>query len=113
MPRMLLTLPPCPSAPPNPANCPANCSIVYDTTAALGGALGVKAIRLSDSFVEAYREGERGLTGAASHDACAVACVPGLAAGRPPAARLRLLHGPGSLDHRAQPSSHTPIPQAP
>lgn len=31
--------------------------IVYDTTAALGGALGLKAIRLSEQFVEAYREG--------------------------------------------------------
>lgn len=35
-----------------------HCSIVYDTTAALGGALGLKAIRLSEQFVEAYREGE-------------------------------------------------------
>jgi translation initiation factor 3 subunit H len=32
--------------------------IVYDTTAAEGGALGLKAIRLSEAFVEAYREGE-------------------------------------------------------
>lgn len=31
---------------------------VYDTTAAAGGALGVKAVRLGDSFVQAYREGE-------------------------------------------------------
>ena len=33
--------------------------IVYDTAAAAGGALGIKAIRLSEAFVEAYREGER------------------------------------------------------
>ncbi|KAL4450191.1 hypothetical protein ABPG77_010860 [Micractinium sp. CCAP 211/92] len=31
--------------------------IVYDATAAAGGALGVKAVRLSQGFVEAYREG--------------------------------------------------------
>ncbi|EFN54737.1 hypothetical protein CHLNCDRAFT_24150 [Chlorella variabilis] len=31
--------------------------IVYDITAAAGGALGLKAIRLSEAFVEAYREG--------------------------------------------------------
>ncbi|PSC72242.1 Eukaryotic translation initiation factor 3 subunit H [Micractinium conductrix] len=31
--------------------------LVYDTTAAAGGALGVKAVRLGDSFVQAYREG--------------------------------------------------------
>ena len=34
--------------------------IVYDITAAAGGALGLKAIRLSDAFVEAYREGVPG-----------------------------------------------------
>lgn len=33
--------------------------IVYDATAAAGGALGVKAVRLSQAFVEAYREGAR------------------------------------------------------
>lgn len=33
--------------------------IVYDTTAAAGGALGLKAIRLAEPFVEAYREGAR------------------------------------------------------
>ena len=32
--------------------------IVYDITAAAGGALGLKAIRLSEAFVEAYREGK-------------------------------------------------------
>lgn len=32
--------------------------IVYDITAAAGGALGLKAIRLSEKFVEAYREGD-------------------------------------------------------
>lgn len=31
--------------------------IVFDTTAAAGGGLGLKAIRLSEAFVEAYREG--------------------------------------------------------
>lgn len=31
--------------------------IVYDTLAASGGSLGLKAIRLSDSFVKAFREG--------------------------------------------------------
>ncbi|GAB4818778.1 hypothetical protein N2152v2_005824 [Parachlorella kessleri] len=31
--------------------------IVYDLTASYTGALGLKAIRLSDTFVEAYREG--------------------------------------------------------
>lgn len=31
--------------------------IVYDAAAAAGGALGVKAVRLSEAFVEAYREG--------------------------------------------------------
>ena len=31
--------------------------IVYDVTASLSGVAGVKAIRLADSFVEAYREG--------------------------------------------------------
>ena len=43
---------------PGPTAPPHRRSIVYDTTAALGGSLGLKAIRLSDSFVEAYREGE-------------------------------------------------------
>jgi hypothetical protein len=33
--------------------------IVYDSTAMYTGSLGLKAIRLSDSFVEAYREGAR------------------------------------------------------
>ena len=33
--------------------------IVYDLTASYTGALGLKAIRLSDTFVEAYREGAR------------------------------------------------------
>jgi translation initiation factor 3 subunit H len=31
--------------------------IVYDVSAALSGSLGLKAIRLTDAFVEAYREG--------------------------------------------------------
>lgn len=31
--------------------------IVYDTLAASSGGLGLKAIRLSDSFVKAFREG--------------------------------------------------------
>jgi translation initiation factor 3 subunit H len=38
--------------------------IVYDTTAAASGALAVKAIRLTDAFVEAYREGEPRALGA-------------------------------------------------
>lgn len=33
--------------------------IVYDSTAMYTGALGLKAIRLTDTFVEAYKEGER------------------------------------------------------
>jgi translation initiation factor 3 subunit H len=39
--------------------------IVYDVSAAEAGALGLKAVRLSEAFVEAYREGEqsRGLSG--------------------------------------------------
>lgn len=37
--------------------------IVYDATAAAGGALGVKAVRLSQAFVEAYREGGWALAG--------------------------------------------------
>ena len=31
--------------------------IVFDSTATYTGALGLKAIRLSDTFVEAYKEG--------------------------------------------------------
>jgi translation initiation factor 3 subunit H len=34
--------------------------IVYDITAAAGGTLGLKAIRLSEPFVAAYREGRQG-----------------------------------------------------
>lgn len=31
--------------------------IVYDATASLTGSIGLKAIRLTDAFVDAYREG--------------------------------------------------------
>jgi len=62
LPPLVPACPPLPRSPAahrrRPQNPTPSCSIVYDTTAALGGALGLKAIRLSEQFVEAYREGE-------------------------------------------------------
>ena len=59
--------------------------IFYDDTAATTGALGLKAIRLTDNFVEAYREG----AAAQRAGRCTAAQGAARAAGHPPVQRVR------------------------